>query len=964
MCLTVIASFLAVSDLSAATRYVSLGSTNPVPPYTNWATAATVIQDAVDAAAAGDEVVVADGTHANGGRAVGTNDVDSRVVVDKPLRLRTVSGPELTVIDGGGTNRCVYLANGASLSGFTLRNGLGFRGMSAFPPGSGGGVWCASTNASLTNCTLTGNRAWFGGGAYGGTLYNCRLTSNDAAIGGGAVSCLLSNCALSSNSTWKKGDGGGPGGGAASCTLIHCTLSGNNAYADGGGGANGGTLYNCALSSNNAAVGGGASGCTLSDCTLNGNYAGSGGGAFGCTLNNCTLTSNNAGSGGGAGGSTLNNCTLTGNGASWAGGGASGILMDIGVEPCTLNNCLVYFNASPSGAENYDAHSTLNYCCTTPMPTNGVGNITGDPLFVDYANGNLRLQPNSPCIDAGNIAYAPGPVDLDGNPRIVNGTVDIGAYELQVPRPSNGPPVFLRQPTSVTSDAGTTVTFSVDAGGSQPLSFQWLRGGMALAEGGNRAGTCTWVLTLTNVLGADAGGYSVVVSNGLGSATSAVATLEVIDPLIAVQPLSQVGQLGQTLTLSVTASGTAPFAYQWWKDGAALAWGTWASLTLTNFQGGDGGQYYVVVSNHYGSATSAVALLTTSLITLDTGFDPGANNTVGSLAVQADGKILVGGGFTTLGAQTRSYLGRLNADGTVDSGFNPGAGGTTYQPFVSALALQADGKILVGGSFTALGGQSRNFIGRLNADGTVDTSFNPGADDHVASLALQSDGQILVGGWFSMLGGQSRNGIGRLNPDGTVDMSFNPEAITCGLSLALQADGKIVVGGGQSGNYIGRLDADGTVDPSFNPEAGVPVSSLALQADGEILVGGWFSMLGGQSRNYIGRLNVDGTVDPSFDPGGRQPGVVPGVAGGREDSGGGRVQDTGWAEPQLHWPPQWRWDSGHELQPWGKQLGAVRGVAVGREDSGGGLVQHVRRAEPQLHWPTEQHRAGDPEPEL
>jgi len=506
MCLTVIASFLAVSDLSAATRYVSLGSTNPVPPYTNWATAATVIQDAVDAAAAGDEVVVADGTHANGGRAVGTNDVDSRVVVDKPLRLRTVSGPELTVIDGGGTNRCVYLANGASLSGFTLRNGLGFRGMSAFPPGSGGGVWCASTNASLTNCTLTGNRAWFGGGAYGGTLYNCRLTSNDAAIGGGAVSCLLSNCALSSNSTWKKGDGGGPGGGAASCTLIHCTLSGNNAYADGGGGANGGTLYNCALSSNNAAVGGGASGCTLSDCTLNGNYAGSGGGAFGCTLNNCTLTSNNAGSGGGAGGSTLNNCTLTGNGASWAGGGASGILMDIGVEPCTLNNCLVYFNASPSGAENYDAHSTLNYCCTTPMPTNGVGNITGDPLFVDYANGNLRLQPNSPCIDAGNIAYAPGPVDLDGNPRIVNGTVDIGAYELQVPRPSNGPPVFLRQPTSVTSDAGTTVTFSVDAGGSQPLSFQWLRGGMALAEGGNRAGTCNWVLKLTKVMGADAGG--------------------------------------------------------------------------------------------------------------------------------------------------------------------------------------------------------------------------------------------------------------------------------------------------------------------------------------------------------------------------------------------------------------------------------------------------------------------------
>src|SRR5207302_23710 len=95
---------------------------------------------------------------------------------------------------------------------------------------------------------------------------------------------------------------------------------------------------------------------------------------------------------------------------------------------------------------------------------------------------------------------------------------------------------------------------------------------------------------------------------------------------------------------------------------------------------------------------------------------------VDSLAVQADGKILVGGSFTTLGGQSRHYIGRLNADGTLNSSFNPGAADW----FVHSLVLQADGKILVGGQFTTLGGQSRSGIGRLNADGALDTSFNPG----------------------------------------------------------------------------------------------------------------------------------------------------------------------------------------------------------------------------------------------
>jgi uncharacterized delta-60 repeat protein len=143
--------------------------------------------------------------------------------------------------------------------------------------------------------------------------------------------------------------------------------------------------------------------------------------------------------------------------------------------------------------------------------------------------------------------------------------------------------------------------------------------------------------------------------------------------------------------------------------------------------------------------------------------------------LQADGKILVGGDFTTLGGQSRYYMGRLNADGSLDTSFNPGANNGVY-----SLALQADGKILVGGNFGMLAGQGRRNIGRLNADGTLDPSFNPGANDVVLSLALQADGKILVGGDFTTLGGQIRNHIGRLNntDPATQSLTFDGSTLT------------------------------------------------------------------------------------------------------------------------------------------------------------------------------------------
>ena len=270
--------------------------------------------------------------------------------------------------------------------------------------------------------------------------------------------------------------------------------------------------------------------------------------------------------------------------------------------------------------------------------------------------------------------------------------------------------------------------------------------------------------------------------------------------------------------------------------------------------------------------------------TLDKNFDPGANTSVRAVAAQADGKILLGGDFTTLGGGgtgivTRNRIARVNPDGTLDTSFDPGANGE-----VNALAVQADGKILVAGNFTTLGGGGtgttlRNHLGRLNPDGTLDTTFNRGTNRVVLALAVQADGKILIGGNFtSLTGATSRSRIARLNPDSTPDTSFNPGANRTVRSLELQLNGKILVGGdftalggGGTGTTtrkrIGRLNADGTLDTSFNPAAGGAVRALALQADGKILAGGDFSSLGGSVRNFIGRLNPDGTLDTSFDPG-------------------------------------------------------------------------------------------------
>jgi uncharacterized delta-60 repeat protein len=256
------------------------------------------------------------------------------------------------------------------------------------------------------------------------------------------------------------------------------------------------------------------------------------------------------------------------------------------------------------------------------------------------------------------------------------------------------------------------------------------------------------------------------------------------------------------------------------------------------------------------------------------GYDPNANGDINVVVVQPDGKILIGGTFTTLSPNggatvTRNRIARLNADGTVDSAFDPNANNT-----VNAIAVQADGKILVGGTFNgsnSIGGQTRNRIARLNGTTGSADSFNPNANGSIFEIAVQLDAKILVGGTFTSIGGQTRNRIARLDATGLAD-SFNPNASSSVFALAVQLDGKVVVGGlftsigGQARNRIARVKMDGTLDTTFNPNANSSISSIALQADGKILVGGAFTTIGGLSRNFIARLTSStGTAD-SFDP--------------------------------------------------------------------------------------------------
>ena len=243
----------------------------------------------------------------------------------------------------------------------------------------------------------------------------------------------------------------------------------------------------------------------------------------------------------------------------------------------------------------------------------------------------------------------------------------------------------------------------------------------------------------------------------------------------------------------------------------------------------------------------------------------GCNGQVFSVAVQMDQKIVVAGSFTKYNGVTVGHVIRLLEDGTIDSSFNTvsGADGT-----IDIIMLQPDGKIILGGRFGTFNGTVHSRLIRLNADGSIDTSFSTGTgfDKNVYALGLQSDGKIIVGGSFLNYNGISSKRILRLHPNGTLDTTFDSGTGFSNSdvrSILIQPDDRILAGGGFSGNYnsttvlrLVRLSSNGNIDTSFSVNLNSTLYTMGLTPDRKLLIGGNFNSVSGVAKHRIARLKL------------------------------------------------------------------------------------------------------------
>jgi uncharacterized delta-60 repeat protein len=324
--------------------------------------------------------------------------------------------------------------------------------------------------------------------------------------------------------------------------------------------------------------------------------------------------------------------------------------------------------------------------------------------------------------------------------------------------------------------------------------------------------------------------------------------------LIAVNVVENGVTVGKTLRLNTDGSIDATLNI------AAAVVGTVISLAAQSdgkvIFGGDFTQVNNVSRNNFARVNADGGV--------DTTFNPGTGFDAAPLkiVVQPDGKILTIGSFTVYNGSARNGIARINADGSLDNGFAP----TVTSSFaINSIALRADGKIFIGGSFSTVNGQTRSGIALLNADGTLDSTFNPTIGNaNIKSVFVQTDGKTIIGGTFSGVNGFNRVNLVRFNADGTLDTTFNAgTSISTVNQVQVQADGKYVV----LTTSLFRLNSDGTADATFQ-SLSVTIFDYLVQPDGSVIVGGSFTAIGINSQSNIARLKPDGTVDTLFLPGG------------------------------------------------------------------------------------------------
>ncbi len=473
-------------------------------------------------------------------------------------------------------------------------------------------------------------------------------------------------------------------------------------------------------------------------------------------------------------------------------------------------------------------------------------NATGtgsSPVSYQWFKGNTSLT------DAGDISgsgtgiltITNAEVDDSGFYRVeitnlagtLSAEVEVGVFDS---------PKVREDPLGGTYFIGNSKVLYSRSVGAGILSYTWFKDDSVISNGPGIAGADGPVLTLTGLQKSDTGRYHVTVTNSFGSDTSADARVTV---------LLQPGAFASGFPAAAGADNQIRTVLPLPNGGAYIG----GSFTAAGPTGSD-----TTISN--------AALLGPDGV-VDTSFNPAPDGVVYAIAKDASGGVFVGGQFTQIGGRSRSNIARFTAAGVYDAVFNAnllnGSNGA-----IQEILIQPDGKILVAGGYQTLGGIARPGIARLNTDGTVDTSFAPTLSLYasIVDIDLASDGKLILAGSFNVSG---RQNIVRLNSDGTLDTGFNCTLDYQGQAVAFQRDGKIVVGGfftkvnGQNTGSLVRINLDGSLDSSFSSNSGFPstVESIAIQSNGRILVGGGFNSYLGSSRALL-RLLPDGNLDSTF----------------------------------------------------------------------------------------------------